>query len=130
VNWEIVRAMGLPVEKAEKSVLARSDTDLIVDAIFGTGLSSPPRDWFAALADAINSARATGKKVLAIDIPSGLDCDTGRALGPCVRATMTVTFVAEKVGFAAAGAEEYLGQIVVGDIGCPRELVEMALRGD
>ncbi|MGH7179746.1 MAG: NAD(P)H-hydrate epimerase, partial [Tepidisphaeraceae bacterium] len=62
--------------------------------------------------------------VLAIDLPSGLDCDTGRPLGPCVKASRTVTFVAEKVGFALPEARQYLGEVTVGDIGCPRQLVE------
>jgi NAD(P)H-hydrate epimerase len=67
--------------------------------------------------------------VLAVDIPSGLDCDTGESLGPaCVRATRTVTFVAEKVGFANPTARQYLGQVTVGDVGCPRELIEAVAR--
>jgi NAD(P)H-hydrate epimerase len=57
---------------------------------------------------------------LAIDIPSGLDCDTGIPLGACIRADRTITFVAEKIGFAQPSAAEYLGQVTVGDIGCPR----------
>ncbi|MDQ3441166.1 MAG: NAD(P)H-hydrate epimerase, partial [Planctomycetota bacterium] len=62
--------------------------------------------------------------VLAVDVPSGLDCDTGQPLGPCVRANVTVTFVAEKVGFGEPVAKRYLGDVVVGDIGCPLELIE------
>ena len=94
---------------------------LIIDAIFGTGLSQPPRDPFAQIAREINSA---GVPVLAIDIPSGLDCDTGKPLGAAIRATRTITFVAEKAGFANPAAAEYLGVVTVGDIGCPRELVQ------
>jgi NAD(P)H-hydrate epimerase len=61
---------------------------------------------------------------LAVDIPSGMDCDTGKPLGSaCVRANRTVTFVAEKVGFASPEAREYLGGVTIGDIGCPRELI-------
>ena len=63
-------------------------------------------------------------EVLAIDLPSGLDCDTGEPLGDaCIRATRTVTFVAEKLGFANPRSREFTGPVIVGDIGCPREVV-------
>jgi NAD(P)H-hydrate epimerase len=53
-----------------------------------------------------------------------MDCDTGRPLGACIRAARTITFVAPKIGFSQPGAADYLGQVTVGDIGCPRELIE------
>ena len=66
--------------------------------------------------------------MLAIDVPSGLDCDTGRPLGPaCVRANLTVTFVAEKVGFTNPEAQRHLGLVVVGDIGCPGEVIRQVI---
>lgn len=120
-NWEIVRAMNLPAKQFEMAALASPRLTLIVDAIFGTGLTKPPRDPFGSIVEAVQSA---GVPILAIDIPSGLDCDTGRPLGPCIRATRTITFVAEKVGFAQPSAAPYLGQVTVGDIGCPREMIE------
>ena len=91
---------------------------LLIDALFGIGLESPPRD--ASLIDRINLHR---HRVLAIDLPSGLDCDTGLPLGPCVKATRTVTFVAEKAGFANPISREYTGAITVADIGVPPELI-------
>jgi NAD(P)H-hydrate epimerase len=69
-----------------------------------------------------------GMPVLAIDVPSGMDCDTGEPLGVCVRATKTVTFVAEKAGFANPDSKQYTGEVIVGDIGCPRELIEEVTR--
>jgi NAD(P)H-hydrate epimerase len=118
INWEIARAMGLPIVKEIESQKPK----LILDAIFGTGLSQPPRDPFGKIAKAMASLRVP---ILAVDIPSGLDCDTGKPLSSdCVKADVTVTFVAEKTGFAEPAARPYLGRIVVGDIGCPRELVE------
>jgi NAD(P)H-hydrate epimerase len=111
--------MELPREPF--SVSRIGTPDLIVDAIFGTGLSKPPRDPFPEVAEAANAA---GAAILAIDVPSGLDCDTGRPAGPaCIRATRTVTFVAEKVGFAAPDALAYIGIVTVADIGCPPELL-------
>jgi NAD(P)H-hydrate epimerase len=95
---------------------------LIIDAIFGTGLDRPPTGDAARAIEEINRS---GVKVLAIDVPSGLDCDTGEPLGPCVRANRTVTFVAEKFGFAQPQAKEFTGEVIVADIGCPRELIEM-----
>ena len=80
----------------------------------------PPFDRVIA---AINAA---GKRVLAVDIPSGLDCDTGQPLGAVVRADHTATFVAVKKGFAAAAA--WTGFVHVIDIGAPRALISSADR--
>jgi len=126
INWDICRAMKLPFANATAEAIVQSGAALIVDAIFGTGLTQPPRAPFADLVAAIEQ---TAAPVLAIDIPSGLDCDTGRPLGSaCVRAKRTVTFVAEKTGFGEPGAREYLGEVIVADIGCPRELVDAETR--
>ena len=121
INWNIVSAMKLPWQLANPDSIAGCKTSLVVDAIFGTGLSKAPRDPFSKLVEAI--AR-NGAAVLAVDLPSGLDCDTGIPPGACVKATRTITFVAEKVGFANPTAKQYLGEVTVGSIGCPRELVE------
>jgi NAD(P)H-hydrate epimerase len=81
----------------------------------------PPAD------QAIAAINASGARVLAVDLPSGLDCDTGESLGATVRADHTATFVAVKKGFANPGAAKWLGQMHVIDIGAPRKLVEEAL---
>lgn len=95
--------------------------DLIVDAIFGTGLDREVRGVAVGMIEWINAASAL---VLAVDVPSGLDCDTGKPFGAAVRATRTVSFVGMKPGFDQAHAQPYLGEIVIGDIGAPRELTE------
>ncbi len=64
----------------------------------------------------------SGRAVLAVDIPTGLDCDTGEAPGPTVRAAVTVTMVARKKGFDAPGAKDYTGEVLVADIGVPADL--------
>jgi NAD(P)H-hydrate epimerase len=128
INWDIVEAMGLenPAYEDADIPLQAGVIDLIVDALYGTGLSTPPRD--PRYVDMMNGWDIP---ILSVDIPSGLDCDTGEPLGPaCVRATRTVTFVAEKVGFANPAARQYLGDVIVGDIGCPRELIEKVWRGN
>src|SRR5205814_1079984 len=74
--------------------------------------------------DALRSCR-----VLAVDLPSGLDCDRGEPLGDCcVRAAKTVTFVAEKAGFANPASRQYTGEVVIADIGCPKEIIDAVLR--
>lgn len=120
-NYNIIRKMGLPCEAAAADRLHRKAYDLVIDAIFGTGLTQCPRPPFEQLAAAVNSMEVD---VLAVDIPSGLDCDTGKPLGPCIRARQTVTFVATKVGFAALEASEFTGDVTIADIGCPRELID------
>jgi NAD(P)H-hydrate epimerase len=121
VNWQIVSAMALPWEPAEPARIASTTAVLLIDAIFGTGLAQPPRDPFPAISAAVEQSRVP---VLAIDLPSGMDCDTGHPLGSCIKATRTITFVAEKIGFAQPVAKPYLGEVIVGSIGCPRELIE------
>jgi NAD(P)H-hydrate epimerase len=64
-----------------------------------------------------------------VDVPSGLDCDTGKPPGDCIRAKVTVTFVAEKIGFTEPVARRFLGDVVVGDIGCPLALIEEVASG-
>lgn len=129
----IVRAMGLgawslgggaPAEAAERAAEALGGVGLVVDAMFGTGLDRPLSEPWSTLAGWINQKRRSGTLVLAVDVPSGLDCDTGRAMGTAVRADVTVTFCAPRPGFLELGAQAYVGEVVVGDIGVPRELIE------
>jgi NAD(P)H-hydrate epimerase len=124
-NWRIARAMGVPMEPASTQRPAIGPA-LVIDAIFGTGLSEPPREPFGELAEAING---WGLPVLAIDVPSGFDCDTGKPLGAaCIRATRTVTFVKEKRGFGHRTSRQYTGEVTVVDIGCPPEIVQKVMK--
>jgi NAD(P)H-hydrate epimerase len=120
INYEIVRAMGIP-RVAPDAVPRRPD--LVIDALLGTGLSRAVEEPIAALIERINGRRR-GVKVLSIDIPSGMDADSGEALGVAVRADVTVSLVGWKVGFLNKGAKEHLGKVVVVGIGVPRELEE------
>lgn len=135
-NWEIVRRMNVATVALTPEWLDVSakdpteDPDLVVDAIFGTGLTKPPRDPFPKIVAAVDRWRAAGAAVVAIDLPSGLDCDTGHPLGPAaVKADLTVTFVGLKAGFLRERAAAYTGQVVVADIGCPKEAVSAAMAG-
>ena len=100
--------------------LARSATraELIVDAILGTGLNSPPR---GLQAEAIELINASGVPVLAIDLPSGLDADTGQPLGSCVQAEATATFGFAKLGQAQYPGARLCGTLAVVDIGLAPE---------
>ena len=93
-----------------------AEADLLVDGLLGTGTRGEIREPYASAIGAVNDAR---RPVLAIDIPSGLDPDTGKPLGPTVRATKTVTMAAVKVGFRKPGAEQYTGEVMLADIGVP-----------
>ena len=121
INWKTVSAMNLQTAAFDGSMLIDPPPMLVIDAIFGTGLTQAPRGPFASIARAIDDSNLP---VLSVDVPSGLDCDTGIPPGACIRADRTVTFVAEKIGFANAAARRFLGHVVVRDIGCPIELVE------
>jgi NAD(P)H-hydrate epimerase len=120
INWRIVTEMKLPTLTATPAIIERSEPLLVIDAIFGTGLQDPPRESACTLIAAINRSQSS---VLSIDVPSGLDCDTGQPLGECVIADRTVTFVAEKVGFVTHEARRHLGHVTVAGIGCPLELI-------
>lgn len=93
----------------------------IVDALLGTGAQGEPREPFRGAIDQINRAQLP---ILAVDLPSGLDCDLGPTTGHIVRAAHTATFVAAKPGFFAPGAAELVGQVHVLPIGVPRKLIE------
>ena len=132
VNFDILFTSGIEFTQYRPDLFDPRHRDLlerqvrrspawVVDALFGTGLSrplGPPFDWIAA---AVNDA---GNPVLAVDIPSGLDCDTGEPLGPTVRATHTATFVAPKRGFLNPASRQWTGEVHVIDIGAPRKLVD------
>jgi len=92
-----------------------SPSTVVVDAILGTGLTGTVREPASSAIELINSS---GASVISVDIPSGLDVDEGVPLGKAVRADVTVTFVSEKVGLSKAAAKEYVGKLIVAEIGC------------
>lgn len=94
------------------------EADIIVDAIFGTGLKSTVRGVYAAAVGLINEA---GKPVVAVDIPSGIDANSGKVLGCAVKADLTVTFAFAKIGHILYPGAEFAGRVHVADIGIPPE---------
>lgn len=103
------------------NALGRGDEPtILIDAIFGTGLTRAPVGDELAAIEWINAQGLRGSRIVAIDIPSGLDCDTGQPLGcatSAVRATQTLTMVCEKAGFASDSARHYLGAVSIVPIG-------------
>ncbi|MCL2622351.1 MAG: NAD(P)H-hydrate epimerase [Planctomycetaceae bacterium] len=121
VNYLIARNCGFPMMEHHDGHWGRFErlllqSDWVVDALLGTGAQGTPREPLAGAIRRINHAR---KKVLAVDLPSGLDADTGIPANPTIRATLTCTFFANKIGLAKAAAEPYVGEIEVCDIGFP-----------
>ncbi|HEY9198928.1 MAG TPA: NAD(P)H-hydrate dehydratase, partial [Gammaproteobacteria bacterium] len=95
---------------------ACADADVLVDALLGTGLDRPLSDTWAAAVDAINAAAAP---VLALDIPSGLQADTGAVQGCAVRADLTVSFIAAKPGLYTGRGPDHTGRIVLATLDVP-----------
>ena len=129
-NFRILEKTGVPIEVFDRG---HDDARLagfvdgaawIVDALLGTGARGEPRPPFDAVIDALNAASAP---MLAVDLPSGLDCDTGEPSSHTIRAAHTFTFVAAKPGFLVAGAKRFTGEVHVLDIGTPRKLIDEIL---
>jgi NAD(P)H-hydrate epimerase len=105
-----------------------ADADWLVDALFGTGAQGDPRPPFDTAIEVINS-RQPPTRVLAVDVPSGLDCDTGSPSAHTVRADHTCTFAALKTGYTQSVAQPYVGTVEVCDIGVPPLLLEEVAKG-
>jgi len=111
----------IPTEEAFAAELAEvASADLVVDALFGTGLE---RDVEGRYAEAIETVNALGVDVLAIDMPSGLSSETGHPLGVAIEADATATFAYAKTGLATYPGPEYAGDVEVIDIGIPDAFV-------
>ena len=113
-EMKALRRIGIKVS----SELRLDGAQAVVDAIFGTGLSRRPEGPFATWIEAIN---ASGLPVIAVDVPSGLDADSGVAYAPTVRAQSTVTLGLPKQGLLAGDGPSLAGEVWVADIGMPFE---------
>jgi NAD(P)H-hydrate epimerase len=128
-QWRIVQQLELPAESwpgDEFGTDQRLTDELtraawVVDALFGTGLTGPMRPPFDRIAALVNAGSA---RVLAVDIPSGLDADTGLPMGVTIHAEHTATFVAPKLGFENPRAAAWLGELHIVDIGLAYHLAQ------
>ena len=148
----MIQVAGTPITVAKHNLTTDeiaqqlTDVDWIVDALLGTGTRGSIREPFATAIQAINQVNVN---VLAVDLPSGMDCDTGRPLpaadaadpsdsqpttystaneGCCVVADHTATFVARKLGFESEGSRKFVGTVHVIDIGVPRTMLDHPAR--
>jgi NAD(P)H-hydrate epimerase len=136
VHRAIVEKMGLPcrdiLDEAQLTAVVADleKANVLVDALLGTGFAGAVRPHLAAIIRRCNALALENRKVVAVDVPSGMNCDTGAAANPTIRADLTVTFVALKKGFMNLDAKPYLGRIVVASIGTPPELVDKAVAAE
>lgn len=127
VNLSIWEKMSQPVytvgrdDQLDELCSFLAGSDLIIDAIFGTGFKGLPGQPAAGVIQAINDSK---KPVLAVDIPSGLEADSGLVGGPCVRAAQTVTFGLPKLGLVQQPGAGYVGRLHVADISIPSFLLK------
>ena len=126
INLEILLNMKIPVKEllditGVHNVLEElNDYNILIDALFGTGLSGEVREPFKTLIRGVNNLN---KPIVSVDIPSGLDCNNGNVLGTAIRATNTVTFAVGKRGFYLGDGPAHTGEIIVTDISIPKELI-------
>lgn len=131
----VVERMGIDVHDiGDAASLERARgpldrADILVDALLGTGFDGPVRGDMARVLDLVEELRTGGvqsalRTVVALDLPSGLDCDSGAPSKGTVRADFTLTFVAPKQGFASRAAQPHLGRVEVISIGTPIALVQ------
>jgi NAD(P)H-hydrate epimerase len=132
INCDVAVKSGLPVTIAAVAddwppLQARLERAAwVVDALLGTGFAGDLREPYVSAIRTINNRSANtlpGRRVLAVDVPSGLDVDTGLPAMACIKADVTATFVAAKPGFFQTAAQEFLGEVHVIDIGVPRRLL-------
>lgn len=125
-NYAVLSKCDVPIVPLDSADDERFDrvlhnADWIIDALLGTGARGEPRPPLDKVIRRLNDHSA---KRMAVDLPSGLDCDTGEPAQITFRADHTCTFVAAKAGFAAETAREFIGEVHVLDIGAPRTLME------
>lgn len=133
-NLHIARRMEIPTVDAqtwdafEPIASSIGPDEVVVDALLGTGFRGTLRPPMDRLVGALNDCAK--RAAVALDVPTGLDCDTGEPSEPTFAADLTVTFVAPKIGFANPVAARCLGAVEVVDIGAPASLIDEVFSGD
>jgi len=123
VNMAIVNKMELPIIELETwdSTNKLLEFDILIDSLLGTGLKGEVRGIYAGIIKSLNNFSGI---VVAVDTPSGLDCDTGQSLGLCVNADLTVTMGNIKTGMLFYPGREYLGELYIADLNVPNSVFE------
>ena len=120
-QFQMAQAYGLDFKSTDSIDLSRAD--LVIDALFGTGIKGAVVGRSAAVIRAINESR---KPVISVDVPSGLEADTGRAEGAVVQASMTVTFTIPKFGEVVYPGASFTGELLVENIGTPQQVIDVS----
>jgi hydroxyethylthiazole kinase-like uncharacterized protein yjeF len=128
INWQRLATSGEPDVVPDSAAWHQrfpnlQDATLLIDALFGTGLTQPLHDFFAEVVRDINE-KFPQAQVIAVDLPSGVSADSGELIGECVQADASVTFTAPKLAHVFPPACQRVGEWVVKDIGTPREALE------
>ena len=111
----------------ENAVTSLPDTEVLVDAVFGIGLHRPVEGLYRSFLAEMNRIRKTF--TLAVDVPSGINSDSGEVMGIAVPADVTVTFGRSKTGLVLAEGPAFAGEVLVKEIGIPEEAYEAAVKG-
>jgi NAD(P)H-hydrate epimerase len=119
-HYHMAKAMGVVFKSYHGMTASKHKADLIIDALLGTGTRG---EIHGPYRDAIETINRSRRPVIAVDIPSGLDADTGKPLGVAVKATLTVTMAAPKQGMLKPSSRPYVGKLLIADIGIPKRLL-------
>jgi NAD(P)H-hydrate epimerase len=115
---QILEKTGIPILSKDYDL---RDYDLLIDGLIGYGLEGNPRDKVAMM---IKDANRSGRPILALDLPSGMNATTGEVYDPCIKATATITLALPKTGFLASSASPLVGDLFLADISIPRSVYE------
>ena len=114
----VLEKMGIPILLGDYNL---RDYDLLIDGLIGYGLEGNPREKIAVM---IKDANASGRPILALDLPSGMNATTGEAYDPCIKAIATITLALPKTGFLTPGASPYIGSLYLADISIPQKVYQ------
>jgi len=126
-NLTICERLALPmydvtdIDSLNGALVHAADADLIVDALFGTGLNRAPEGIYA---EAIGSMNELGLPIVAVDVPSGANASSAEAFDPCIQAAVTVTFAAPKICHVFEPAAMFCGEVIVADISIPDAAIQ------
>jgi hydroxyethylthiazole kinase-like uncharacterized protein yjeF len=127
-NWDALQPLceSIPIQEVtDSSAIPSVDANIVVDALLGTGTKGKLKPPITQIVEYINSLDAFK---IAVDVPTGIDSDTGEVLGTAIKADLTVTFHKLKQGLRAA--KKYIGELSISDIGVPDEMEKFAGPGD
>jgi len=126
-NAAVLEGVGSPVEylpdgaDLERLSAALSEAEIVIDGLLGIGIKGAVRGYYGEAIELINRA---GKMVVAVDLPSGLEADSGRVEGPCVKADLTVTMALPKLGLLLYPGRAYVGELAIAEVGYPRVILD------